>query len=87
MDFQRKSKELLDATLELDALAVAEAIERIHESFVPAIQQIKDRDYVQAVGNHTGDILLVGISYDKKSKKHRCMIEKYRYGQLSGPGI
>ena len=27
--------------------------------------------------NYTGDILLVGINYDKKSKEHQCLIEKY----------
>ena len=28
-------------------------------------------------GLDTGDILLVGINYDKKSKEHQCLIEKY----------
>ena len=28
--------------------------------------------------NYTGDILLVGINYYKNSKKHQCIIEKYR---------
>lgn len=27
--------------------------------------------------NYTGDILLVGINYDKKTKKHECVIEEY----------
>lgn len=26
---------------------------------------------------YTGDILLVGINYDKKTKKHECVIEQY----------
>ena len=42
-----------------------------------AIQQIKDRQYPEAVANYTGNILLVGISYDKKQKAHNCVIEKY----------
>ena len=42
-----------------------------------ALQQIKEKEYVQAVSNYTGNILLVGISYDKKSKKHECVIEEY----------
>ena len=49
-----------------------------------ALEQIKEKDYVQAVKNYTGDILLVGISYDKKSKKHECMIEEYR---MEYPGV
>ena len=41
-----------------------------------AIQQIKDRKYPSSISDYTGDILLVGINYDKKSKKHQCIIEK-----------
>lgn len=26
---------------------------------------------------YSGDILLVGINYDKSSKKHECLIELY----------
>ena len=40
-----------------------------------AIDQIKRKDYVGKVGQYTGDILLVGISYDKKEKRHSCVIE------------
>ena len=43
-----------------------------------AIDQIKNRDYSEAVSSYTGDILLVGINYDKKTKKHSCIIEKYK---------
>lgn len=42
-----------------------------------AISQIKKKRYVQAIENYGGDILLVGINYDKKSRKHECVIEKY----------
>ena len=41
-----------------------------------AIQQIKGRRYADSVLNYTGNILLVGINYDAKTKKHECMIEK-----------
>ncbi len=41
-----------------------------------ALRQIKERKYVQAIERYTGDMLLVGISYDKKSKKHQCVIEE-----------
>ena len=40
-----------------------------------AIGQIKERKYTQALESYTGDILLVGINYDQKSKKHECCIE------------
>ena len=41
-----------------------------------AIQQIKDKNYVGAISSYTGEILMVAISYDKKSKRHCCEIEK-----------
>ena len=40
-----------------------------------AINQIKDRQYPQSVLQYTGNILLVGINYDKKTKVHECIIE------------
>ena len=45
-----------------------------------AIQQIKDRQYTQAFRNYTGEILLVGINYDKNNinKPHSCVIEKIK---------
>ena len=42
-----------------------------------AIQQIKEKKYVKALEDYNGEILLVGINYDKKSKEHQCVIEKY----------
>ena len=42
-----------------------------------AIRQIKNRQSPEAVANYTDNILLVGISYDKKQKTHNCVIEKY----------
>lgn len=43
-----------------------------------ALQQIKDKKYPESIMQYTGKILLVGISYDKKSKVHQCVIEQYR---------
>lgn len=43
-----------------------------------ALQQIKNNNYPQSVEQYTGEILLVGINYDKKSKKHQCLIEKFQ---------
>ena len=42
-----------------------------------AIWQIKNRQYSETVANYTDNILLVGISYDKKQKTHNYVIEKY----------
>ena len=43
-----------------------------------AIQQIKNRKYTQALEEYKGEILLVGINYDRenKNKPHSCVIEK-----------
>lgn len=42
-----------------------------------AIQQIKDRNYTQALEGYTGEILLVGVNYNKEdpNKSHSCVIE------------
>ena len=42
-----------------------------------AISQIRNNDYPRALRDYGGDILLVGINYDVKSKKHTCKIEQY----------
>ena len=143
--FSRDSEELLEATLDLDAQAVAEGIEKIYREYasviqynnenslssvltigylstiqyyfkpvrelptgrgfadfvyIPkpeyrsdypalivelkwnqkaqtALQQIKEKQYPDSVLDYTGDILLVGINYDKKTKEHQCLIERY----------
>ena len=43
-----------------------------------AMTQIKDKKYPSSISNYTGEILLVGINYDKNSKEHQCLIEKYK---------
>lgn len=47
-----------------------------------AIEQIKDRHYPAAIQEYGGEILLVGINYDKEApagkRKHTCVIEKYQ---------
>ena len=48
-----------------------------NQSAEAAIQQIKERNYTQALERYTGRMLLIGINYDKKSKKHECMIEQF----------
>lgn len=38
--------------------------------------QIKEKKYIASLEPYIGDILLVGINYDKKTKKNECLIEK-----------
>ncbi len=48
-----------------------------------AIAQIKERKYASWVENYTGEILLVGISYDE-NKGHACIIERCSLCHLTG---
>lgn len=45
-----------------------------------AIAQIREKRYYEALKGYGGDILLVGISYDRdageEKRKHTCVIEK-----------
>lgn len=41
-----------------------------------AIQQIKDRHYTQALEGYAGEILAVGINYDREDEHHNCVIER-----------
>lgn len=40
-----------------------------------AIDQIKQKNYVKALEDYKGNLLLVGINYDQ-DKKHSCVIER-----------
>ena len=42
-----------------------------------AIAQIKQKNYVKALEDYKGNLLLVGINYDTE-KKHSCIIEKWQ---------
>ena len=42
-----------------------------------ALEQIKQKQYPKSLLSYTGDILIVGIIYDKKDKVHKCEIERY----------
>lgn len=44
-----------------------------------AIRQIKEKRYAGILKNYGKEILLAGISYDKESRKHECVIEKLSF--------
>ncbi len=48
---------------------------KFNHSADTAIDQIKRKDYPAKIADYTGDILLVGINYDKETKRHTCRIE------------
>lgn len=47
-----------------------------NESADSAIVQIKERNYPAVFNLYVGELVLVGINYDQKSKEHSCKIEK-----------
>lgn len=57
-------------------------LNKYNKSLDIAIEQIKNKEYVQCLKGYTGNIILVGISYENNDsgkdgyKKHRCKIEK-----------
>lgn len=42
-----------------------------------AISQIKQKNYPKVLEDYPGKLLLIGISYDKNTKKHSCLIEEW----------
>ena len=41
-----------------------------------AIAQIREKEYCRSLEEYHGNLLLVGITYDRKTKEHICRIEK-----------
>ena len=41
-----------------------------------ALDQSRRKDYPAKIAEYTGEILLVGINYDKETKQHSCKIER-----------
>lgn len=48
---------------------------KFDQSAESAIDQIKEKKYAGRLMDYVGAVLLVGISYDRKTKKHACRIE------------
>ena len=72
----------------MNGAAVADGIDKAHNAISilwyndknvdGAISQIKSRQYVEALKDYKGNLLLVGINYDKKTKEHLCEIEEWK---------
>jgi len=45
-----------------------------------AIHQIKEKNYISTLDEYKGNLLLVGINYEKATKAHTCVIESVIYG-------
>ena len=42
-----------------------------------AIEQIKKKEYCQSLEEYHGNLLLVGVNYDRKTREHSCVIEEF----------
>ena len=51
---------------------------KFNHSADTALDQIRRKDYPAKIAEYTGEILLVGINYDKETKQHSCKIDKMR---------
>ena len=49
---------------------------KYNKSAEGTIKQIKEKQYGEALRDWTGEVVLVGINYDKKTKNHECTIER-----------
>ncbi|MGN0281132.1 MAG: AAA family ATPase [Prevotella sp.] len=49
---------------------------KFNHSIDTALDQIRRKDYPTKIAEYSGDILLVGINYDKETKQHTCKIER-----------
>ncbi|MDY6465271.1 MAG: PD-(D/E)XK nuclease domain-containing protein, partial [Succinivibrio dextrinosolvens] len=43
-----------------------------------ALEQIKEKHYTESLEDYCGNIILVGINYDKATKEHSCIIEQIK---------
>jgi hypothetical protein len=49
---------------------------KFNQAAETAIMQILGKRYAGILSDYVGDVLLVGINYDKKTKQHECKIER-----------
>ena len=50
---------------------------KYQQSAEGAIAQIKEKKYIKVFEEYAGLVLLVGINYDRHTKHHSCVIEKW----------
>lgn len=42
-----------------------------------ALEQIKRKEYCRSLEEYHGNLILVGVNYDKKTKEHECIVEEF----------
>ena len=51
---------------------------KYNQNVSSAIDQIKDKKYYYGLEKYLDNLLLVGISYNRETKEHSCIIERYK---------
>ena len=59
----------------VDRPAVVIELKKNH-SAESGLEQIKEKRYAESLREYVGEVVLVGISYDEKTKEHHCVIER-----------
>ena len=62
----RKNKDVPALVLEL----------KYNKDAQTALSQVRDKHYADSLAAYSGEIVLVGINYDKATKTHQCLIER-----------
>ena len=60
---------------------------KYNHSAESGLEQIKERRYADSLREYVGDVVLVGISYDEKTKEHSCVIERMGNVQSSDENV
>ena len=50
---------------------------RDNKSVDSAIDQIRNKEYLDSLSKYEGNLIFVGINYDEKEKTHTCRIERF----------
>ena len=71
----------------VDRPAVVIELKKNH-SAASGLEQIKEKMYAESLNEYVGEVVLVGISYNEKTKEHQCEIErmgaKHQIGHVIG---
>ena len=68
-------KENLDAIVMEFKVQNTSKEKSLEETVEHALRQIQEKQYGNALKDYQGNLLLAGINYNKKTKKHECVIE------------
>ena len=66
----------------VDRPAVVIELKKNH-SAESGLEQIKEKRYAESLREYVGEVVLVGINYDKDTKEHSCVIERMGQSQSS----